>query len=101
MGRLPNPPSLSEGVKIKQGLDRALEMCYHSNIMTKTTSLVEAIELDGAITVPEAAKILGKPKMTLYRWIKGRKLTAIRFGNIVFVPKSEVERLKNEIANLE
>jgi len=46
------------------------------------------------VTVPEAAKELGRPKVTLYRWIEANKLIAITFGGILFVPKSEVERLK-------
>ncbi|NVM23475.1 MAG: helix-turn-helix domain-containing protein [Desulfobacterales bacterium] len=47
-------------------------------------------------TVPEAAKELSKPHMTLYRWIDADKLIAIRLGGILFVPVSEVERLKRE-----
>jgi len=53
---------------------------------------------DDFVTVPEAAKLLGKPKMTLYRWIEANKLIAVTFGNILFVPKSEIERLKNKEA---
>jgi len=34
----------------------------------------------------------------LYRWIEANKLIAITFGGILFVPKSEVERLKNKKA---
>lgn len=49
---------------------------------------------DDFVTVPEAAKELGKPKMTLYRWITANKLIAVTFGGILFVPKSEVERIK-------
>ena len=48
------------------------------------------------ITVPEAAKQLGKPKMTLYRWIEANKLIAVTFGGKLFVPTSEVERLRKE-----
>ena len=54
---------------------------------------------DEFVTVPGAAKQLGKPKMTLYRWIEANKLIAVTFGGILFVPKSEVERLKREINN--
>lgn len=50
---------------------------------------------DDFITVPEAARELGKPKVTLYRWIASNKLIAVTFGGKLFVPKSEVERLKN------
>ena len=47
------------------------------------------------VTVPQAAKLVGKPKMTLYRWIDNGKLIAIQVGGILFVPKSEIERLLN------
>jgi excisionase family DNA binding protein len=53
----------------------------------------EAREL---FTVPEAAKELGKKPMTLYRSIKANKLIAIRLGGILFVPQSEIKRLKKE-----
>lgn len=53
---------------------------------------------DEFVTVPEAAKQLGKPKMTLYRWIEANKLIAVTFGGILFVPRSEVERIKNNQA---
>lgn len=48
------------------------------------------------MTVPDAAKALGKPKMTLYRWIKSGKMVWVEFGGLMFVPISEVERLKGE-----
>ena len=44
-------------------------------------------------TVPEAAKKLGKKPMTLYRWIKADKLTAVIVGGMPFVPGSEIRRL--------
>lgn len=53
---------------------------------------------DDFVTVPEAAKQMGKPKVTLYRWIEANKLIAVTFGGILFVPKSEIERFKNEQA---
>ena len=49
---------------------------------------------DDFVTVPEAAKQIGKPKMTLYRWIDSEKIIAVTLGGIKFIPKSEVERLK-------
>ena len=54
---------------------------------------------DDFITVPEAAKQLGKPKVTLYRWIEANKLIAVTFGGILFVPRSEIERLRKERSN--
>lgn len=53
---------------------------------------------DEFITVPEAAKQLGKPKVTLYRWLAANKLIAVTFGGILFIPTSEVERLKSRKA---
>lgn len=54
---------------------------------------------DDFITVPEAAKQLGKPKVTLYRWIEANKLIAVTFGGILFVPRSEIKRLRKERSN--
>ena len=51
---------------------------------------------DDFVTVPKAAKQLGKPKVTLYRWIEANKLIAVTFGGILFVPMSEIERLRKE-----
>ena len=53
---------------------------------------------DDFVTVPKAAKQMGKPKVTLYRWIEANKLIAVTFGGILFVPKSEIERFKNNQA---
>lgn len=53
------------------------------------------------MTVPKAAKALEYPKMTLYRWIEKGKVHAIKLGGILFVPKSEVERLQKEHTNAE
>lgn len=51
---------------------------------------------DDFLTVPQAAKQMAKPKMTLYRWIEANKLIAVTFGGILFIPKSEIERLNND-----
>lgn len=50
---------------------------------------------DNFVTVPKAAKLLGRQKMTLYRWIRANKVVTVKFGGILFVPRSEVERLDN------
>lgn len=55
------------------------------------------IKTDEVVTVPEAARQLGKPKMTLYRWIHAGKIISIEFGGILFIPKNEVERLSKVI----
>ena len=51
---------------------------------------------DDLMTVPKAAEALEHPKMTLYRWIEAGKIHAIKLGGILFIPKSEVERLRKE-----
>ncbi len=58
------------------------------------------INSDDLLTVPKAAKQLGRPKMTLYRWIKVSKIIYVELGGVLFIPKSEIERLKNEKAAL-
>ena len=47
------------------------------------------------MSVQQAADILGKPRVTLYRWIKAGKLLSVKFGSVIYIPKNEVERLKN------
>lgn len=51
------------------------------------------VQTDDLISVPEAARQLGKHKMTLYRWIDANKIAYVKFSGIFFIPKSEVERL--------
>jgi len=47
------------------------------------------------VSVQQAATMLGKPRVTLYRWIKSGKLVGVKFGGIIYIPTSEVKRLKN------
>jgi len=60
--------------------------------------MAAALKPGDVMTVQEAAKQLGKSRMTLYRWIESNKVSWIRFGGVVFIPVSEVERLQNEEA---
>jgi len=55
------------------------------------------VSTDDLVSVAQAALELGKPRVTIYRWVEDRKVVAIRLGGILFVPVSEVERLKREI----
>lgn len=48
------------------------------------------------LSVGRAAKELSLPRMTLYRWIYQGKIIAIQFGGILFIPRSEIERLQNQ-----
>jgi len=44
----------------------------------------------------EAARLIGIGYATLYRWIKGGKVIAIKLAGRTLIPRSEVERLKKE-----
>lgn len=54
------------------------------------------VTTDDLMSVGRAAKALNKSRVTLYQWIKDDKLNSIRLGGILFVLKSEVERLQKE-----
>ena len=56
------------------------------------------IRSDDIVNIPEAARQLGRPKMTLYRWIKANKILYAELGGVLFIPKGEIERLKNKKA---
>ena len=62
----------------------------------KNRSITEIPAGDNLLTVPAVAKLLDKPKMTLYRWIQKGKVEAISLGGILFITTREVERLKEE-----
>ncbi len=57
-----------------------------TNEVTVTTS--------DLLSIAQAAKELGVHRITLYRWIKAKKIISARFGGFLFIPKSEIERLK-------
>lgn len=46
------------------------------------------------MSVQDAAKLLGRPRVTIYRWIDSGKILSVRLGGVIFIPLSEVERLK-------
>lgn len=54
------------------------------------------ITTDDLMTVVEAAKKLGKHITTIYRWIDNGELVGVKFGGIMFIPTSVVERLKRK-----
>ena len=53
---------------------------------------------DDFLSVGKAAKALGTSRWSVYRWIETRKIIAIKLGGILFIPRSEIERLKNQAA---
>lgn len=58
--------------------------------------MVIIIETDSLLSVAQFAKALKRPRLTIYRWIKAEKVQAIKLGGILYIPQSEVERLKDE-----
>lgn len=54
------------------------------------------VRTDDLVSVAQAALELSKPRVTIYRWIDDGKVVAVRLGGILFIPKSEVERLKRD-----
>ena len=48
------------------------------------------------VTVLQAAKEIGVHFTTVYRWIDTGTISGIKIGGIMFVPKSELERLKTK-----
>jgi len=54
------------------------------------------VTIDNVHETTEAAKLIGISYATLYRWIKAGKLIPIRIAGRTLIPKSEVERLKQE-----
>ena len=47
----------------------------------------------------QAAKLIGIGIATLWRWVKKDKLVPLRLSGRIFIPKSEIERLKKERTN--
>ncbi len=54
------------------------------------------LNTDDVMTVPEAARLLGRPKITLYRWIETGKVNCIQLNGVRLITRVEVERLKKE-----
>lgn len=50
---------------------------------------------DNALSVQEAAELLNKTRMTVYRWIKVKKINHVKLGGTYYIPKYEIERLTN------
>jgi len=51
------------------------------------------------MTARRAAKQIGVHFTTIYRWVKAGTILSINFGGILFIPKSEIERLKEQRAS--
>lgn len=48
------------------------------------------------VSVQEAAIKLGRPRITIYRWIAKGRILSIKFGGIYYIPTSELDRLQKQ-----
>jgi excisionase family DNA binding protein len=46
------------------------------------------------LSVAQAAQEIGCARLTIYRWVAASKVISVRFGGLIYIPLSEVERLK-------
>ena len=67
--------------------------------MSRVTIKVDAVA--DAYGSEEAAQLLGKGEATIWRWIRAKKILAVRIGGRTLIPESEIERLqKDELPTL-
>jgi predicted site-specific integrase-resolvase len=52
------------------------------------------ISTDDLMTVNHAAEALGKHIATIYRWYEAGKVLGVEFDGILYIPTSEVKRMK-------
>ena len=57
---------------------------------------VVEIHTDDLLSVDQACKETGITIPTMYRWISKEKVNAIKLGGILYIPRTEVERLKKD-----
>ena len=62
--------------------------------MQRETPSRITISSDDVLSVNQAAKELGKHVATIYRWHDAGIIVGVEFGGVLFIPKSEVERMK-------
>lgn len=55
------------------------------------------LQIGDVLPVPQAARELGVHFTTLYRWIEKGSVSFFKFGGTVFIPVTEVYRLKREM----
>ena len=51
------------------------------------------IKASDLLSVRQAAAVLDKPPLTIYRWVEKKKIISIKLGGTIFIPKSEVDRI--------
>ncbi len=53
------------------------------------------IRTEDLMSVQDAAKAIGRPRLAVYRMIKRGDIIGVELGGVMFVPTKEVERIKN------
>lgn len=56
----------------------------------------ETLQRGKVVPIIEAANELGVHFTTLYRWVQSGKIVFVSFGDTIFIPQAEVERIKNK-----
>jgi excisionase family DNA binding protein len=56
------------------------------------------VDMDEVYDVDEAATLLGKGVATIWRRIRDKKIIVVHIAGRTLIPKSEIERFKNEQA---
>jgi len=62
------------------------------------------INTNDLMSVQDAAKLLGRPRLAIYRMIKRNAITGIELGGVTFVLTIEIQKLKEgggKVANNE
>lgn len=54
------------------------------------------VNTDDLASVAQVAKELGKTRLTIYRWVERGKIISIKLGGIIYIPKTEIGRLRDE-----
>lgn len=52
------------------------------------------VETPDLMSIQQFAKEMSMPRTTVYRWAERGKVITIRLGGILFIPRSEVQRLR-------
>lgn len=58
----------------------------------------DVVRVNGYLSIPEAARELGYSRHSIYRWIRDGRMAAVQTGTTLSVRKSEVKRMRRELA---
>ena len=71
----------------------------YDTLVTMTTQMIKKLQPGDVMSVRDAAREIGVHYVTVYRWVRERKIVYITFGGSIFIPALEVERLTRERSN--